>query len=339
MGYPIAEKNHFISLLLAGKDVKTIKEEDMAHVNLATLHRWKKQAKTEGHLVAKKSTGRPPKFNNREIRHFIRVAKTNKDLSIKKIAETATLDATHKTLAKILKAHKLQSFPMLKKPKLTEDHKRKRLQWAQQMRFKTLQFWRNWTFSDECSVWLDCSEGIRRVVIERKDRHLTENCIGRKQGGGGKLMIWSFIFWDGRGPMLFLRGGVDQEVYKDILRNQVLPHCVEMLDENGVAQTFMDDGASCHDAQSVIDYCATVGIQRPYWPPNSPDMNPIEYIWGWIKHYLTNLKPVPGSLAEVEAAVIEFYEKIDYQSIRALFHSMTARVSALLEARGGNTKY
>ena len=63
-------------------------------------------------------------------------------------------------------------------------------------------------------------------------------------------------------------------------------------------------------------------------------MNPIEYIWGCIKHYLTNLKPVPGSLAEVEAAVIEFYEKIDYQSIRALFHSMTTRVSALLEARG-----
>ena len=112
-----------------------------------------------------------------------------------------------------------------------------------------------------------------------------------------------------------------------------------MLEENGETQTFMDDGASSHDAQAAIDYCAMVGIQRPYWPPNSPDMNPIEHIWGWLKHYLTNLSPVPGTLAEVERAVITFFEKIDYQSIRALFHSMTERVKALLEAGGGNTKY
>jgi transposase len=117
MRYSIAQKNHFISLLRAGKEVKTIKEEDMAHVNLSTLHRWKKQFKTEGHLVAKKPTGRPPKFTDREIRHLIRVAKTNKDLSIKKIAEAANLDASHKTVVKILKTQKLQSSPLLKKPK------------------------------------------------------------------------------------------------------------------------------------------------------------------------------------------------------------------------------
>ncbi len=48
--------------------------------------------------------------------------------------------------------------------------------------------------------------------------------------------------------MVFLRGGIDQSLYKDLLRRYVLPHCTEMFEENGVAQMFMDDGASSHDA-------------------------------------------------------------------------------------------
>jgi transposase len=137
----------------------------------------------------------------------------------------------------------------------------------------------------------------------------------------------------------FLRGGIDKERYMKILKESVLPHCIEMLDENGEPQILMDDGASCHDAQDVIDYCAEKGIQRPYWPPSSPDMNPIEHVWGWLKHYLTNLKPVPNNLREVEIAVIEFFESLDFESIRKQYNSMPERIAALLKARGGNTKY
>lgn len=339
MGYSIAVKNQFITFILAGREINDIHQNELPNINLNTLRRWQKRAKAEGHLVARKSSGRPPKLNARDVRHLVSVTKRNPKNTIKQIGESAALDVCHTTLVKYLKANNLQSFPMLKKPDLTDAHIRKRLRWAQHMRFKPLSFWRNWTFSDECSVWLDCSEGIRRVVIERKDRHETEHCIGRKQCGGGKLMIWSFIFWNGRGPMLFLDGGIDQDAYKNILRNQVLPHCIEMLDENGEAQTYMDDGASCHDAQSVVDYCAELGIQRPFWPPNSPDMNPIEHIWGWLKHHLTNLDPVPRNLDEVKTAVIKFYEDINFQSIRALYHSMPERIQALLRANGGTTRY
>jgi len=275
MGYGPEIKNRFISLLLQGLDVKTIQRDHFPDITPQTLNRWSRLAKREGHLVPKKSPGRPPKLDARDERHLKRVAKTNSNLSIKRIGQAAGLQVHHQTLVKYLKRHNLQSFPMLKKPKLTDLQIRKRFEWATRIRDMTLEDWKKWTFSDECSVSLDCSEGIKRVVIERKDRHLAANCIGRKQQGGGKLMIWSFIFWDGRGPVLFLRGGIDQDLYKEILLQHVLPHCEEMLDENGEPQMFMDDGASSHDAEAVIEYAASLGIQRPYWPPNSPDMNPM----------------------------------------------------------------
>ncbi|KAI8902030.1 hypothetical protein BC833DRAFT_617010 [Globomyces pollinis-pini] len=89
-----------------------------------------------------------------------------------------------------------------------------------------------------------------------------------------------------------------------------------MLDENDEHQNFIDDGASSHDA----NYGAQLRILRPYWPPNSPDMNPIS---GWLKQNLTDLDPVPETLEEF-----------------SIYHnSMPDRVRAFLKANGGTTKY
>ena len=48
----------------------------------------------------------------------------------------------------------------------------------------TLNAWRNWTFSDECSVELDCSEGVTRFIIRRNQRYDPEFIAGKKQQGG-----------------------------------------------------------------------------------------------------------------------------------------------------------
>lgn len=195
MGFGQEVKDEFLVHLLAGKSSKTIHRDHLPQVTIRTLNNWRKQAIATGSLVAKKSPGRPLKIQGRDERRLIRVAKQNPKLTIAQIAAEAEIDACHRTIVSALKRRNLQSYPMLKKPLLTERHIAIRYQWAYSMRFKTLEDWKRWSFSDECSISLDCSEGVRRVVIERKDRHSTANCIGRKQNGGGKLMICTFIFF------------------------------------------------------------------------------------------------------------------------------------------------
>ena len=136
-------------------------------------------------------------------------------------------------------------------------------------------------------------------------------------------MIWSYISHNVKGPLIFIDGGIDAQLYKGILQRYVLPHCLEELELNGVPHTFMDDGASCHDSNLVIEYCARVGIERPYWLPNSPDMNPIEWMWGDIKRQLSNLAVKPKSLNELKEILTTIW---DQNYIRKQFSTMRKRV-------------
>lgn len=199
--------------------------------------------------------------------------------------------------------------------------------------------WQRWTFSDECSIELDCAEGIQRFIIRRDQRYNREFVTGKRQAGGGKLMIWSRISYDERGPLLFIEGGIDSQVYIDILENNVLDHCLERIGDDGRVHLYQDDGATCHDSDAVINYCAEKGIQRPYWPASSPDMNPIEHIWGWIKFKLTKLKAKPRNVAELKRVVTRVWEEISLESIQKLYDSMPKRIRELQRVQGANTKF
>ena len=39
---------------------------------------------------------------------------------------------------------------------------------------------------------------------------------------------------------------------------------------------FMQDGATCHTCSQTIEWISQRAVVVPGWPPNSPDLNPIE---------------------------------------------------------------
>jgi hypothetical protein len=133
----------------------------MSSVSIETLRRWRNRATSVGHLTPLKQPGRPKKHSPREIRLIRRKATQNPSFSINRLKIECGVDACHQTMVKILKEYDLQSFVAIKKPLLSINHVRNRLRWGNEHLNMDVHQWKRWTFSDESTVELDCSEGNR----------------------------------------------------------------------------------------------------------------------------------------------------------------------------------
>jgi hypothetical protein len=67
-----------------------------------------------------------------------------------------------------------------------------------------------------------------------------------------------------------------------------------------------------------------------FWPPFSPDLNPIERIWHIMKNYLQNNFPGYMTPTVLRSAVTEAWEKVGEFEFRALTESTVIEILLLL---------
>ena len=83
------------------------------------------------------------------------------------------------------------------------------------------------------------------------------------------------------------------------------------------------------------------------WPPNSPDMNPIENLWAHLKFELHRRYPDIKYLSESSAIIrgilkhrlLEMWWEIGEKVLNELMKSMPQRVDALVKAEGWYTDF
>jgi transposase len=96
----------------------------------------------------------------------------------------------------------------------------------------------------------------------------------------------------------------------------------------------MHDNASCHTSRAVKAYLADAGLELLDWPPFSPDLNPIENIWGWIKFQLYSKFPRAETRDELIDFVFEIWEKIDRDMCQIYCGTCKKRLEAVKKSRG-----
>jgi transposase len=103
----------------------------------------------------------------------------------------------------------------------------------------------------------------------------------------------------------------------------------------------MEDGNSAHGHKSTNNCCAQYrtkhGIILIPHPSTSPDMNPIEKCWQWIKQSLHRRRRQPTTEAEMRQFVLEEWELIPQKWIDELIDKQEHWVRVLVERCGWST--
>ena len=101
----------------------------------------------------------------------------------------------------------------------------------------------------------------------------------------------------------------------------------------------MQDGAPGHRAGETKEELQERGIVVLYWPPFSPDLNPIERVWHLMKNYLQDHFPEIMGYDQLRSAVKEAWDKVGAFEFKALVESMPERCQAVIDANSFFTKY
>ena len=102
----------------------------------------------------------------------------------------------------------------------------------------------------------------------------------------------------------------------------------------------MQDGAGGHRAKATIKELNRRGIYPIQWPSLSPDLNPIEAVWNWMKDYIQErYRTIHRSYKKLREQVIEAWNSITNEQVIDLIKSMLERCQAVIDANGWHTKY
>ena len=143
-------------------------------------------------------------------------------------------------------------------------------------------------FSEESKFYLFRSDGKRFVRRKNGERLSPQYVKKTVKFGGRSVIVWGMISSAGVGPTVRFNGNINASDYKELLRQNALPHLRKVTVETPI---FMQDNALCHKAKTVLSFLEEKGIAVMKWLPQSPDMNTLENIWKIIGDKAQNRDP------------------------------------------------
>ncbi len=214
------------------------------------------------------------------------------------------------------------------KPLLNKRQRQKHLTWAVEKKNWTVAQWSKVLFSDESKFCI--SFGNQGPRVWRKSGEAQNPCCLKSSVKFPQsVMIWAAMSSAGVGPLCFLKSTVNTAIYQEILEHFMLPSADKLYGDADFI--FQQDLAPAHSAKGTTSWFNDHGVTVLDWPANSPDLNPIEHLWGIVKRKMRNTRP--NNADDLKATVKETWASIPPQQCHKLITSTPRRIEAVIKAK------
>lgn len=149
-------------------------------------------------------------------------------------------------------------------------------------------------------------------------------------------MVWAGIHLNGTTDLVLVPPpALNAERYRD----EILAVHVEQHKDMHPGMIFMQDNARPHTSRICQEWLTEHQVHVMDWPAQSPDLNVIEHAWDWLKRRVRRRVPRPANVAELYQVAVEEWQQLPAEYLQALFDSCSDRCAAVIQVRGGNTRF
>jgi transposase len=307
------------------------------------IQRIKKSTKADKFSSAKQS-GALRRVDLRGERALLQHAdkNTRDPLAVLKTPSKSGKQLTQKTVQQILKHNGKARCRARKKPYLTKTHK--------QIRFRRCK--QHWHIDPMRICWLDkatfeISHNGRIVWVTQAlgEDYLEKNLKPSFKSSRTSVSVWALFCKTYIRLVVILLKGVrmNQQLYKDlILKPYFIPFYQRMKrlyrTKNRLVY-LQEDGASYHTTGIPAQYRRGTKVNCLNWPPQSPDLTPIENLWKIVKDRIAKRRHRIKTIKEIGNTIVEEMSKFNSDLLKKLALSFEKRMDLCIKAKGGAIKY
>lgn len=329
-------RKRIIALHKRGEGYKKISKALLISKN--TVAKVIQKFKTDGTAAkVQRRTGRPRKLTPRQERLVMRKVEENRHASAQQVSKEVEteigVNVSRDTICRTVQRNGMHGCRPRRKPLLKPSHKKARLEFARAHAEKDEGYWDSILWSDESKINLFGTDGFK-TVWRRKGEEYKEKCmVPTVKHGGGSVLMWGCMSAAGVGELHFIDGIMNSQMYCSILKAKMLPS----LRAVGRRAIFQHDNDPKHTSKATADFLKRNRVRVIPWPSMSPDLNPIEHLWGILKRQVEHHSP--SNNQALKDVILEEWKKIDVAKCCQLVHSMPRRLGAVIANNGGHTKY
>jgi transposase len=191
------ERGKVIGLYKAGESERAISKK--TGYGKTTIHNIILKYNEMGAISVAPRSGCSKKLTERDKRHLKAIVTQNRRVAVDKIvkifAESTGKVVCKNTIKKTLYEMGYNSRTALRKPLISENNRKVRLNWVRKRRSWTIDNWKNVVWSDESRFTLYQNDGKIRVWRLQEEKYKVSCLIPTVKHDGGDIMMWGYFLW------------------------------------------------------------------------------------------------------------------------------------------------